>query len=179
VEVGEIPEALLEVEAVADEELVGNDEADVADGKVVYQAAVRAVEQGDDGERARRAEGQSLHEVPERQAGVDDVLDDQDVAAFDLAVEVLQKSDRAVAPPRGAVVVGELEEVEAVGDLERPRQIGEEDDARLERGDEEWLMALVVCADLLAELGDPGLDVVRGEIDVADAGIGDQASSSP
>src|SRR3954466_3375009 len=42
-EMGELAVPLLEVEAVADVQLVGNDEADVADGEVVHQPAVRPV----------------------------------------------------------------------------------------------------------------------------------------
>ena len=45
-DVGQAAVALVEVEAVADEELVRNGEADIADRQVVDEAAVRAVEQG-------------------------------------------------------------------------------------------------------------------------------------
>jgi hypothetical protein len=37
-------------------------------------------------------------------------------------------------------------------DLERPREVGQEEDARLQRGDEDRLAALVVAGDLGAEL---------------------------
>jgi hypothetical protein len=46
VEIRQIPVPLVEVEAVADEELVGNGEADVANRQVVDQAAVGPVEEG-------------------------------------------------------------------------------------------------------------------------------------
>jgi hypothetical protein len=55
---------------------------------------------------------------------------------------------------------------------QRAREIGEEDDARLERGDEQRLAALVVGGDLASELGDARADLARGEVDVADARIG-------
>jgi hypothetical protein len=45
-EVWEVSIALFQVEAVADEELVWDREADVADGEVIDQAAVWAVEEG-------------------------------------------------------------------------------------------------------------------------------------
>ena len=61
-----------------------------------------------------------------RQPGVDDVLDDQDVAAGDLGVEVLEQPDpRVAARPRPAVA-GELDEVEAVRDREGAREVGDE-----------------------------------------------------
>jgi hypothetical protein len=41
VQVRQVAVALVEVEAVADEELVGDGEADVADGQLVDEAAVR------------------------------------------------------------------------------------------------------------------------------------------
>ena len=49
----EVPVALVEVEAVADEELVGRGEADVANGQVVHEPPVRPVEQRHDGQRPR------------------------------------------------------------------------------------------------------------------------------
>ena len=50
-----------------------------------------------------------------RQPGVDDLVDDDDVAAGDLHVEVLEEADRLVAAHLGAAVAGELDEVERVG----------------------------------------------------------------
>ena len=52
-EVRQVPVALVEVEAVADEELVRYGEADVAHGQVVDEPPVRPVEQRHDRERAR------------------------------------------------------------------------------------------------------------------------------
>ena len=70
---------LVEVESVADEVLVRNDEAHVANGQVVDEPPVGPVEQSGDRERRRTAQRQQLPKVVERQAGVDDVLDDEDV----------------------------------------------------------------------------------------------------
>ena len=55
-EVGQAPVALLQLEPVADEELVGDREADVPYGQVVDEAAVRALEQGRDVQRGRIAD---------------------------------------------------------------------------------------------------------------------------
>jgi hypothetical protein len=49
----------------------------------------------------------------------------------------------------------------------RAREIGEEDEARLERADEERLPAFVVAGDLAAELADARRDLGRREIDLA------------
>jgi hypothetical protein len=66
---------------------------------------------------------------------------------------------------------------------ERARQIGHEDERRLQRADEQRLAAGVVGGDLLAELRDAGRDLFRREIDLSDAGLtfvaGQEASFRP
>jgi hypothetical protein len=121
VQIGQVPVALLQVEPVAHEELVGHREAHVADGQVVHQPAIGAVEERHRGEGARVAERECLAEVVERQARVDDVLDDQDVAAADLGVQILEQADAGMAAAVGAGrVARKLDEVEPVVDPERP-----------------------------------------------------------
>ena len=83
-----------------------------------------------------------------------------------------------MAAGRGARVAGELDEVEAVRDPDRSRQVGDEDEARLERGDEKWLPIGVVGGDLRAELDHAHCDVLRREVDLADRRVrGYEASS--
>jgi hypothetical protein len=66
-----------------------------------------------------------------------------------------------------------------VRDPDRPRQVGEEDRARLERCDEQRLEAVVVEGDRLPELGDTPRDLVAREVDVPDRGsVGYEASLS-
>ena len=65
----------------------------------------------------------------------------------------------------------ELDEVHVVEDRNRARQVGQEDEARLQRRDQERLPTLVVGGDLGAELGDTGGDLLGGEVDLADARI--------
>ena len=154
-QVGQVAVALLEVEAVPHEQLVGHGEAHVAHGHVLDQAAIRAVEQRHRRQRGRIAERERLAEVVERQAGVDDVLDDQNVAAGDLRVQILEQADAAMAALVSAGRVAcELDEVEPVMDRERAGQIRDEDNARLERRDEQRLPPFVVTGDLAPELAD-------------------------
>ena len=163
---------LLEVEAVAGEELVRDDEADVANGQVVDEATVRTVEKCRGDERMRLAELERLAEKAQRQTGVDDVLDKDHVPALELRVEVLEQADPArPAELRIGAEAGELDEVDRVEDRDRPREVGEEDDRRLERRDEQRLAALVVAGDLRAELANARLDLFRSEVDLADPGI--------
>jgi hypothetical protein len=109
----------------------------------------------------------------QREPGVDHVLDEQDVLPDDVEVEVLQQPDRA--RPAGAAartVARQLDEVDPVDDRQRPRQVGEEDEARLQAADQNRLAARVVLADLLPELGDAALDLVGGQVDLSDPPIG-------
>jgi hypothetical protein len=55
-----------------------------------------------------------------------------------------------------------------VHDRQRAREVGEEDEARLQRPDEDRLPALVVARDLLAELADARTELVCRQIDLAD-----------
>jgi hypothetical protein len=169
VEVRQVPVALRDVEAVTDEQLVGDGEADVANREILDEAAVRPVEQGDDGERGRLAEPERLAQVIQGQAGVDHVLDDQDVAVRDLRVQVLQEPDpRVSARVRVGAVARQLDEIDPVGNRDRAGQIREEDGARLQRGDEQRLTPVVVTGDLAAELADARTQLLAREVDLAD-----------
>jgi len=59
-----------------------------------------------------------------------------------------------VAAHLRAAIAGELDEVERVRNRDRPREVGEENQARLEQPDEQRLAPLVVARDLGAELAD-------------------------
>jgi hypothetical protein len=171
VQVREIPVPLLDVEAVADEELVRDGEPDVPDREIVDEAAVGAVQERDRRQRAGRAQAEVSHEVVQSQPGVDNVLDDDDVTVLDARVQVLDEPDRR--RPAGLVgrVAGQLDEVDVVQDRDRACQVGEEDEARLQGGDQNRLSAVVVGRDLGAQLSDAERDLVGGEVDLADARV--------
>ena len=71
----------------------------------------------------------------------------------------------------GAVVAGQLDEVDLVRARNRAREVGQEDEARLQQRDEEQVAAGVVAGDLGAQLADAALQLLGGEEDVADAGV--------
>src|SRR5712691_123908 len=167
-EVGKLPPSFVEIEAIADEHLVWHDKADVADWEVVHKSAVRPVEQRHRCDRARPAELERAHEVMQRESGVDDVLDDDHVTVEDVCVEVLEDADLLVTAHLRAAVTGELDEVERVWDRDRPREIGDEDEARLQRADEDRLAAVVVARDLGAELVHARAELVSRQVDLAD-----------
>jgi hypothetical protein len=59
-----------------------------------------------------------------------------------------------------------------VDDRQCAGQVGDEDDRRLQRRDEDRLAAFVVSCDLGAELLDPGGDLLTGEVGLADPRVG-------
>jgi hypothetical protein len=69
----------------------------------------------------------------------------------------------------GAVVAGELDEVDRVRDRDRAGEIGQEDEARLQQRDEQQVAAGVLPGDVRAELADAGVQLLRREKDFADA----------
>src|SRR3954447_1654026 len=167
-EVRQVAPALVQVEAVADEELVRNGEADVVDREVLDQTAVRAVEQGDDTQARGSSQLELLAEVVQRQTRVDHVLDEQDVEPGERDRRVLEDAHPGVAARRSAVVAGKLDEVELVEGRDGPREVGEEDEARLQERDEQQVARRVVRCDLGAELAHARADLVRAEEDVPD-----------
>jgi hypothetical protein len=68
-----------------------------------------------------------------------------------------------------AAVARELDEVEPVEQRKGAREIGEEDQARLEQPDEQGLAPFVVAGDLGAELTDARGQLAGREIDLADS----------
>ena len=105
----------------------------------------------------------------QRQAGVDDVLDQEDVAVLDARVQILDQPHRRRAAGLVGGVPGQLDEIDVVQEGQRARQVGQEDEGRLQRADEQRLLAGVVGGDLLAELRDAGRDLLGREVDLSDA----------
>src|SRR3990172_1624063 len=165
---GKVPVALGEVEAVADHEAVGNLEADVAAVDVAL-APLRLGHERAHVERGRLARLERAQEVREREARVDDILDDEDVPSLDRDVEVLENAHDARGVDPGAVA-RHGHEVDLAGDVDRAHEVGHEEDGALEHADEEEVAAAVVPADLGAELGDPRLERRLVDQDLFDRG---------
>ena len=86
----------------------------------------------------------------------------------DVGVEVLEHADLLMAAHLGAAVACELDEVEAVQDRDCAGEVGEEDEARLQRPHENGLSVRVIARDLGAELMHTGAELVSREVDLAD-----------
>jgi hypothetical protein len=141
------------------------------------QTPVGPVEQGHRRQRRRLAQQERLRQVVERQAGVDDVLDQQDVPPVDAQGQILQQPDLASAAAV-SVVAGECNEIQVVDDRKSPGQVGDEDERRRQRRNEDRLAAVVVGGDLGSEFADPALDLLPREVDLPDPGIRYEARSS-
>src|ERR1700756_868761 len=89
--VGQVAVPLGEVEPVSDDEAVRDLESDVAHRNVDL-ATVRLRQQGADLQGRRPPRLEVADEVREREPGVDDVLDDEDMPALDVDVEVLENA---------------------------------------------------------------------------------------
>src|SRR6187200_274428 len=168
VQVGERPPAFLEAESVAREELVRHGEPDEAQRQLLDEPSVRAGEERHGGETRRLAKTEGATEEVQREPGVDDVLDEQYVTAFERRVDVFQKPDSTVLP---VSVRSELDDIEGVGNAKRSRQVGEEDDARLQWSHEDGIETVVRIGDLGAELRDPGGDLRPREVHAADLAV--------
>ena len=94
-QVGQRAPALVQAEPVACKQLVGDREADVVERHVVDETAVGAVEERDRRKARRVPQRERPCEEVQRQAGVDDVLDDEHVPVDDRRVEVLEQLDPA------------------------------------------------------------------------------------
>src|SRR6266849_6366699 len=150
--VGQVAVLLVVVQAVADDEDRWNLEPLVAHVHRYLLNALLAHE-GTDLEARRFARLQVFEEVEERQAGIDDVLDEQDVAPRDLEVEVLQDPHDAGGPGGGAVA-GHGHEVELERQADLPGQVTHKNEGALEDTDQEQVTTPVILGDALGHVPD-------------------------
>jgi len=76
-----------------------------------------------------------------------------------------------VAARDGAAIACELDEIELVDRPDRAREVGDEEQGAFERRDEQEVEAGVVDGDLGAQLADARLDLLCGEVSLADAQV--------
>src|SRR5262245_50970156 len=150
-DVGQVAVKPVVVEAVADNEHVGNRESHVIDGDV-YLTPAALVEK-----HARpHASGPARLEHPlqrvERQTRVDDVVDNEDLTVGDVDREVEDEAHRARGG-RGRAIAGGAHEVEGGVEREVTHEIGDERDRALENPDQDGCGPHVVAGDRGPELG--------------------------
>src|SRR5690606_22203118 len=88
--VRQVAKLLVEVEAVADDEPIGNLEADVVDRHVDLPAR-RLAQQSHRPQAGRLARGEDVEQIVQRKARIEDVFDHHDVAARQRMVEILDR----------------------------------------------------------------------------------------
>ena len=140
------------IQAVSDDELVGNVETDVLD---IQRAGhgLRLAEHRHDLDGVGVAAAQVLHQVAQRQAGVDDVLDDEDVAALDVLGEVLEDAHHA-AGLRTGTVGRHGHPVHGHVGLHRAAQVRHGHDSTVEHTNHEDFPPRIVGVDLGSDLAD-------------------------
>src|SRR5207249_4283921 len=92
---------------VTDDVVIGDLESDIAN-RDLHQAAQRAVEKRDDLERGRLSPPQLGQHIVDGEAGVDDVLDEQDVPALDGIVDVARDAHARVRLSGGEALQVEI-----------------------------------------------------------------------
>ena len=99
----------------------------------------------------------------QRYARVEDVLDDQQVAAVDRLRDVLD--DLNLAAGLGAIAVaGHDHEIHVARRIDRTGQVGHEDVRALEDADDQRILAAVILSDARAKLADLVSQLLLGEI---------------
>src|SRR4029079_6981550 len=145
-------------EAVTDDELVLDREADVIDLHV-HLPTRRLAEETRRTDALRGARPQNVLQVAQREPGVDDVLDDDDVASFEAAVQILQDPHLAGRP--GPLPVARYRhEVHRHMRSHGPDEIGHEHEATLQdRYEMDLLPFRVAALDLGGQTADAILDL--------------------
>src|SRR5579863_10496714 len=119
----EIAIALGVVQAVSDDEFIGNLEADIIRFDVFLDAPFRLIQQRRDFQRIRFALLQNAQEVAEREPRIQNILDHKDVQALDASVQVLVEAhlpgSLATMP-----VTGNGHEIERHFDADLADQVG-------------------------------------------------------
>lgn len=95
----------------------------------------------------------------EGSAGVEDVVEEEDVAPLNGGEWIEGEGERA-GFGGFASVAGGADEVEFMGNFDAADEIGEKDDTSLEDGDDDEIMAGVVAGDEAAEFIDAAMDRV-------------------
>src|ERR1035437_5359609 len=155
----EVSVHLPEVETIPHNERVRDFEADIAE-RDLDEAPGGLVEQGADLDGAWVLTLEIAEQVIQGQAGVDDVLNEQNISAIDWRAQILEDSYQAGRFGCRSAVARDFHEVDPQRQVDAPHQVRHEWQGTLEDTDERQFVAGIVGADLPSELGHPGLDLL-------------------
>jgi len=163
-DVRQISVALGVVHAVTDDEEVGNGEADIIRVDFLNAAGGLVKQRGN-----AQGFGVLLHEelaqIGEREAGVEDVFDDQDILAFDGLVVILDELDGA-GGALSLAIAGGGDKVERRVDLHGSSEIRQKRRSAFEYADHNELFAIEVLRNLGAHFGDAVGNLLAGKEDL-------------
>src|SRR5258708_2991924 len=154
------------VEAVADDEAVGNVEAQV--GRLDHLVArLRFIQQRADAHAGWAALLQALHQIAQREAGVYDVLDDQHVLPRDRRLQILE--DAYDTAGFGAVAVAaDRHEIQLQRILHLAAEGHHEPHGALEEAQQQHVFSAVNSGDRRRQLADARLQLLRADQDLFD-----------
>jgi len=160
-DIREVPVALSIIHAVADDEVVGDGESDVV-GVDAFKAARRLVEKRGDFEGARAVLEDELAKKSYGEAGIEDVLDEDDVFSFRGLIEVLDEFDGSA----GALVLavaGDGDEVKGAVNGDAAGEVGKENSRALEDSNKHDALAGEIGVDLATDFGGTAGDLFGSE----------------
>lgn len=155
-DVGEIAVVICVIEAVADDEFVRDLEA-AHIGLVALGMARRLVQERDRRNGCGVPCAEELTQVLHGEARIDDVLDDDDMAARNVVVQILDEADDA-SGLRGCAVAGDSDEIHVNGAVHAAAQIDVEKRCALEHAHQHGALVSKLCSQIRAELLDAGGD---------------------
>src|SRR3546814_1899006 len=94
----------------------------------------------------------------QRMAGIHDIFNDDDLAAFEVAIEADEFAYPIAA--RSTLIRGELDERDLAGDMDLFHQVGHDHEAAIKYTDENRVLVFVGHVDLYADKPDALLDLV-------------------
>jgi hypothetical protein len=156
-DVFEIPVSFRVVQPVTYDEFVGNREADVI-ALDRFQPTRRFIEQSGQTERFRTALAKNPQEVGGREAGVENVLDQDHVEPRDVIVQILEHAHLARGIFRLSVA-RDGDEIDRSLQINFAGQIGKKETSALEHANQMNPLALEISRDLAGDCADTFLDV--------------------
>ena len=176
--VGQVAVLLEQVQAVAEDELVGDLLADVV-GVDVDLSSGGLVQECAGLDASGTLGLDVIHQELQGIAGVNDILDDQDVAVGHVGtVEVDLHLDVAIG--LGAVAVGiGADELHLADGVQLLGQVDGEHDGALQNADDDQVLVGVVTVDLLAEAGHDLIDLFLSDQEFLDNKFQHKKNSSP
>ena len=129
--IGQVAVLFVVVQTIADHELIRHFKAAVVRLDVGHAAAGLA-EDGADLHAAGVAHFQHRNQLGQRDAGVQNILNDQHILAGQVGVQVLDDLDKARGGRVGTAVAGNDHKVDGAGNLNRAHQVRHKDDGTLQ-----------------------------------------------